>query len=345
MFTVLLMVLVGAVFMIGPAGLLSGMTGLGLSSWVWIILAYYVVATLLPIDKIIGKIYPVFGAALIFMALGLLGVLFFGDYTIPELTGLRNMKADAAAFPIVPTLFITIACGAISGFHATQSPLMARCVTSERQGRPVFFGAMIAESIIAMIWAAAGMAFFGGVGGLNTALAEHGGNAAWAVDVISKTTLGKVGGILALLGVVAAPISTGDTAFRSARLIVADFLGLEQRSFRKRLYICIPLFAAGYAITLMEFDVVWRYFAWANQTLSVVALWAVSVYLLQKGKNVWIAFVPASAMTFVTSSYLLVSGQMFGMGYTLGMVLAGCFTLFVMLYFITLMRRYGKTAA
>ena len=347
MFTVLLMVLVGAVFMIGPADLLSGMTGWNLSVWVWIILAYYVIATLLPIDKIIGKIYPIFGAALLFMALGLLGVLLFGSYSIPELTGetFRNMKIDAADFPLVPTLFITIACGAISGFHATQSPLMARCVTTESQGRPVFFGAMIAESIIAMIWAAAGMAFFGGVSELNEELAAHGNNAAWAVDLISKTTLGTVGGILALLGVVAAPISTGDTAFRSARLIVADFLKVEQKSLRKRLYISIPLFVAGYAITLMQFDVVWRYFAWANQTLSVVTLWAVTVYLMQKGKNIWLAFIPASVMTYVTSSYLLVSGQMCGLNYTLGMLIAGGVTLLIMLSFIMMARRYGKTNA
>ena len=204
-FTVCLLVLLGAVFLLGPAGLLAGMTpSISLQWWIAIIFIYYILATLLPVDKIIGRIYPLLGAALLFMAVGLLYVLLTGDYTIPELTSLRNFKADAAEFPIVPTLFITIACGAISGFHATQSPMMARCLTDQRQCRPVFFGAMISESLIALIWAAIAMAFFGGVEALGTALAEHGNNASWAVKLIADTTLGRVGGILAVLGVIAA---------------------------------------------------------------------------------------------------------------------------------------------
>ncbi len=335
-FTVLLMVLVGAVFLVGPAGILSGMTGWEVSNWVWVILVYYILATLLPIDKIIGNIYPVFGAALLFMALRILGALFWGDYTIPELTPatFTNMKTDAAAFPIVPTLFITIACGAISGFHATQSPMMARCMRHEKQGRGIFFGAMISESIIALIWAAIGMAFFGGVRELNTSLAEHGNNAAWAVDLISKTTLGRVGGLLALLGVVAAPISTGDTAFRSARLMVADFLKLEQRTLVKRLWICIPLFLVGFAITRMQFDVIWRYFAWANQTLAVATLWTTTVYLARRRRNFYVALIPALFMTFITSDYLFTSPQMLGLGYSLGTLLAGGVCAATLLFFI-----------
>ena len=248
------------------------------------ILIYYILATLLPIDKIIGRIYPIFGAALFFMALGILYVLIFGDCTIPELSAdnWRNFKSDAAEFPIFPTLFITIACGAISGFHATQSPLMARCLTNEKQGKPVFFGAMIAESLIALIWAAVGMAFWGGPTELNTTLAAHGNNAAWAVNEITRTTLGKVGAILALLGVVVAPITSGDSAFRSARLIAADFLHIEQRSVRKRLYISIPLFVVGFAITLMNFGVIWQYFAWINQMLAAVTLWTITSYLMSR---------------------------------------------------------------
>lgn len=358
-FTVLLLVLVGAVFMLGPAGILGKLTGfteLTLGGftlpkfWVWVILIYYVIATLLPVNKIIAKIYPLFGAALIFMALGIFGVLLFGDYRIPELTTFANMKTEAARFPIIPTMFITIACGAISGFHATQSPLMARCVNNEREGRPVFFGAMISESIIALIWAAVAMAFFGNVEGLNTALAAHGNDAAWAVDHIANTTLGRVGGLLALLGVVAAPISTGDTAFRSARLIVADFLGLEQKKMRKRLYISIPLFVAGFAITLMRFDVVWRYFAWANQTLAVLTLWTITVYLYRERKESLKGYVymlslwPAVFMTFITSDYFFSSGEMLNLPHGLSVWLAAAATLLISALVLRTMRRKGRGA-
>lgn len=340
-FTVLLMVLVGAVFMIGPAGLIANLTDTNLTLWIYIILIYYILATLLPIDKIIGKIYPVFGFALLFMALGIFFVLMFGPYTIPELTvdTFRNMKTDPAAFPLFPTLFITVACGAVSGFHATQSPMMARCVKNEMQGRPVFFGAMIVESIVALIWAAIGMAFFHGVQGLNDALAEHGNNAAWAVDLISNTTLGHFGGALALLGVVFAPITSGDTAFRSARLIVADFLSVEQKSIRKRLYISIPLFVVGFGVTLVNFDVVWRYFAWANQTLAAASLWAVTIYLVTKRKNFYIAFFPAVIMTMIIFTYLFSSNQMLGFSYNLGVLFGGIVTLLITVNMIFLIKK------
>ncbi len=281
--------------------------------WVWLILAYYFVATLLPIDKIIGKIYPIFGVALILMALALLGVLLFGPYRIPELTTLANAQLDPHSVPIVPTLFITIACGAISGFHATQSPLMARCVRNERECRSVFFGAMISESIIALIWAAVAMAFFGGAHALAEALAANGNSAAWAVNIISNTTLGIAGGILALLGVVAAPITSGDTAFRSARLIVADIFRIEQRTQWKRFAIALPLFVAGYLITRVDFTVVWRYFAWTNQTLATIVLWAVVVWLFATKRNYFVALLPAVFMTFICASFVFVSGQFFGM--------------------------------
>lgn len=269
-FSVALLVLVGAVFILSPAQLLASMVpAVSKNIWVWIILVYYVIATMLPVDKVIGKLYPIFGVALIAMAAGLLGVILSGAYPVPELTTVHNFQLDPEKLPIIPTLFITIACGAISGFHATQSPLMARCVTSEKKCRSVFYGSMISESVIALIWAAIAMAFFHGPTELGEQLSEHGGNAAWAVDVISKTTLGKVGAVLALLGVVAAPITSGDTAFRGARLIVADVFRIDQRPILKRFLICIPLFAVGYGITLINFDIVWRYFAWANQALHV----------------------------------------------------------------------------
>lgn len=339
-FSLMLMVLVGAVFLLSPAQLLSTLVaGVSTSVWVGIILAYYILATILPVDKIIGRCYPVFGAALLLMALLLLGVIFFEGYPMPELT-LHNYQPDPAAMPIIPTLFITIACGAISGFHATQSPMMARCMGRETEGRPVFYGAMISESIIALIWAGIAMAFFGGVDHLNASLAANGNNPAWAVDIISRSTLGKVGAVLAILGVVAAPITSGDTAFRSARLIVSDMFRFNQRPLLNRLLVCLPLFAVGFGITLVEFGVVWRYFAWANQTMAAITLWAIVVWLARRGKNVWVALIPAVAMTYIVGSFVFISGQFLGMGpiwpaYALG----GVLTLAVAWAVIRLVRR------
>lgn len=342
--TLFLMVLVGAVFIVGPAGIMDSITGITQNIWVWVIFAYYILATLLPIDKIMGRFYPIFGAALFFMALGILGVLIFGPYEIPNLTTatFTNMKTDAVSFPIMPTLFITIACGAVSGFHATQSPLMARCLTNQRQGRPVFFGAMIAESMIAMIWAAIGMAFWGGPHELNAVMAEHGNNAAWAVSVITETTLGKVGAALAMLGVVVAPITSGDSAFRSGRLIAADFLKLEQKSIRNRLLISIPLFIIGFAITLMNFDVIWKYFAWLNQTLAAICLYTIAVWLLREKKNYWLALLPSLFMTYVVVLYIFIAPEGLKLDYTLGSVIAACATVAVTVGFALYKRRVDK---
>lgn len=329
-FSVILLLLVGVVFVVSPADILAAKFELISKGW-WlaIIIAYYFIATLLPVDKLIGKVYPLFGIALVAMAIGLLGVLIFGDYTIPQMT-LENLHINKANLPLVPTLFITIACGAISGFHATQSPLMARCVNNERECRSVFYGAMISESIIALIWAAISMAFFYDQGGVSAALAEHGNSAAWAVNEISNTTLGLVGGILAILGVVAAPITSGDTAFRSARLIIADVFHIEQRTKWKRLVICVPLFAAGVTLTFVNFDVVWRYFAWTNQALASVVLWCIVVYLNLNRRNIWVALIPAIFMTYICSSFVFVSGQFVGMGSTpLAYVLGAVVTVFI----------------
>ena len=314
-FTVLLMVLVGAVFVAGPAGLLAKLTpeSLDLSFWATIVFIYYVLATLLPIDKIIGKIYPIFAVALIFMAVGILVMLFWNHPQLPEITdGLTNTHPDG--LPIFPMMFISIACGAISGFHATQSPMMARCITNEKYGRPVFYGAMITEGIVALIWAAAATYFFHENGMEET-------NAAVIVDAVTKDWLGTVGGVLAVLGVIAAPITSGDTAFRSARLIVADFLGLEQKTIRKRLYICVPMFLAAIGLLLYSlrdaqgFDMIWRYFAWSNQTLSVFTLWAVTVYLVRakRGRYFYITFIPALFMTAVCTTYICVAPEGFGL--------------------------------
>lgn len=313
-FSIVLLILVGAVFITSPAQLLTSLvSGVSQAGWVWIILAYYVLATVLPVDKIIGKCYPVFGVALVAMALGLLGVILFGDYSVPEMS-LHNYQTNPEAFPIIPTLFITIACGAISGFHATQSPMMARCVGNESQCRSIFYGSMISESIIALIWAAVAMAFFGGATGLNESLAANGNNPAWAVDVISRTTLGHIGAILAILGVVAAPITSGDTAFRSARLIISDMFKIDQKPLWKRFAVCLPLFAVGFVLTQVDFAIIWRYFAWCNQALAVVTLWAIFVWLRRRGKNMWVALVPALCMTYIITSYVFISGQFIGMG-------------------------------
>lgn len=310
-----LMVLVGGVFIVTPSKILTSMSDIPYLAWVAVIIVYYFVATVMPVDKIIGRIYPLFGAALIFMALTMFGVLLFGGYEVPELTSFENMHYNADKLPIVPTLFISIACGAISGFHATQSPLMARCVTSETQARPIFFGAMIAESIIALIWAAVAMVFFGGVEGLNGWMAENGNDAGRVVSTISITTLGAVGGILALLGVVAAPITSGDTAFRSARLIVADMLNIDQRPIWKRLMVSAPLFAIGIGIAFVDFDIIWRYFAWSNQALSVLTLWMITAWLIhRRSRFVLLAMIPAILMTYICSTFVFVSDQFIGMG-------------------------------
>lgn len=310
-----LMVLVGGVFIVTPSKILTSMSDIPYLAWVAVIIVYYFVATVMPVDKIIGRIYPLFGVALIFMALTMFGVLLFGGYEVPELTSFENMHYNADKLPIVPTLFISIACGAISGFHATQSPLMARCVTSEMQARPIFFGAMIAESIIALIWAAVAMVFFGGVEGLNGWMAENGNDAGLVVSTISITTLGAVGGILALLGVVAAPITSGDTAFRSARLIVADMLNIDQRPIWKRLMVSAPLFAIGIGIAFVDFDIIWRYFAWSNQALSVLTLWMITAWLMhRRSRFVLLAMIPAILMTYICSTFVFVSDQFIGMG-------------------------------
>lgn len=310
-FSVIVLVLVGVVFITGPAALIAGLTppSLDKTFWVYIIFIYYILATLLPIDKIIGKIYPIFGVALLVMALGVSGGIIFGGYHIPEIT-FANLHPNK--LPIWPLMFITIACGAISGFHSTQSPLMARCITNEKQGRAVFYGAMIAEGIVALIWAAAAMAFFGSTGELGKQMTANGGQG-WVVSTISNTLLGKVGGALAILGVVACPVTSGDTAFRSARLTIADFLSYKQGKIKNRLMISIPLFVVGFILTKIDFNIVWRYFAWSNQTLAMVVLWASAMYLALNNKFHWIATVPATFMTAVSITYILVAPEGFKM--------------------------------
>jgi len=312
--TVLLMVLVGAVFVAGPAGLLAKLTPdvLDLTFWACVVFIYYIFATLLPVDKIIGKIYPLFAIALLFMAVGILVMLIYHHPALPEFAdGFQNTHPDG--LPIFPMMFVSIACGAISGFHATQSPLMARCLTNEKYARPVFFGAMIVEGMVALIWAAAATYFFHTEEGMALFAAGSGNdNATIIVDSITKEWLGTVGGFLAILGVIAAPITSGDTAFRSARLIVADFLKLDQKPILKRLMISLPLFAGGFLLLQMDFSIIWRYFAWLNQTLAVFTLWALTVYLTVHKKLYIITLIPAVFMTAVCSTYIFIAPE--GMG-------------------------------
>ncbi len=308
-FAIVLLLLVGVVFVLGPAKLLGNLTPLSVPLWVGIIFVYYFLATILPVNQIIGRIYPLFGAVLIFMAVGLTAALIFKGYTFfPEMT-LANLHPKE--LPLWPLMFITIACGAVSGFHATQSPLMARCVGNEKHGRPVFYGAMIGEGVVALIWATLGMSFYSGAGALDAALAK--GGPAFVVNEISTTLLGPVGGLLAIIGVVLLPITSGDTAFRSARLIIADFLKMPQKASLKRLYLAVPLFVVGFLISQGNFNVIWRYFGWANQTLATIVLWASAAYLIRQAKLHWIATIPATFLTAVVTTYLLYDKIGFGL--------------------------------
>ncbi|RDY24898.1 carbon starvation protein A [Romboutsia maritimum] len=299
-FSVILLVLVGVVFVTGPAGLLKTLTGVNTSIWVAVIIVYYILATVLPVDKLIGKIYPLFGAALIIMAVGVGGGLVLKGYDIPNIS-LQNLNPKGT--PMFPYLFITIACGAISGFHATQSPLMARCVEHEAEARPVFYGSMVAEGIIALVWAAAAMSFFGGTPQLDVIIGNGGPTV--VVNTITNSLMGPIGGVLAVLGVVACPITSGDTAFRSARLTIADAFNINQDKIKNRFIIALPLFAVGVALTFIDFTIIWKYFSWANQTLAMIMLWAGSSYLVKNNKNHYISTIPAIFMTVVIFSYIM----------------------------------------
>ena len=329
-FSVVLLVLVGVSFSTGPANLLAMLTPevLDMNFWLIVVLVYYFFATFVPIDKLIGKIYPIFGICLIVMALGVGGmILFSGNYTIPEIT-LQNLHPNGT--PIWPVMFISVACGAISGFHATQSPLMARCMRSEKSGRNVFYGAMVAEGIIALIWAAAGAAFYNGTGGLLTALGQ---GQASVVYEICFTLLGPIGAVIAMIGVIACPISSADTAYRSARLTLADWFNFDQKPIRNRLILTVPLLGVGAFLTQIDVQIIWRYFSWSNQTLAMIALWAASVYLLKRGRAYLVTALPATFMSAVSCTYILMAEE--GMrlstsvAYPIGILFAaGCLGMF-----------------
>ena len=311
-FSLMLMILVGAVFVYNPADLLARLTPDSFDTifWVVAIFIYYMAATLLPIDKLIGKLYPLFGFALLFMAAGICVMLFVNYESLPEVwQQFYNHKSMPSENPIFPMMFVSIACGAISGFHATQSPMMARCLKTEKHARPIFYGAMVAEGIVALIWAAAAIAFTGGYDALSDYIGS--GTPAVLVDNLSKSWLGTFGGILAILGVIAAPITSGDTALRSARLIAADFLNIKQKKILKRLAVSVPVFVLCFIIMLLPYDALWRYFAWCNQVLAVFTLWTATVWLSDHKKNYYISLIPALFMTTVTVSYILFAPEGF----------------------------------
>ncbi|MDD7744467.1 MAG: carbon starvation protein A [Prevotella pectinovora] len=356
-FCVVLLIMVGTVFVYSPAEILGHISG-GSLLWIIVIFAYYVVATMLPIDKIIGKIYPIFSFSLLFMAVALIVMLLIKMPVLPELwDGLGNMaKEQDPSFTdnIFPCLFITIACGAISGFHATQSPLMARCLKSEKMGRPIFYGSMITEGLVALVWATVAMWFFydsptPGYEQLAAAKGFH-TSAPMVVTTVCQDWLGILGGVLAILGVVAAPITSGDTAFRSARLIVASALKLNQKPKMNRLYVCLPIFVVSIALLSWQssnpdgFNVIWQYFGWSNQTLSVFTLWAITVYLVRKNKPYVITLLPALFMTGVCSTYLFISKQAFGLQEDLAYYLGILTVIIAMVWFVVWIRKYGEKA-
>jgi len=336
-FAILLLLLVGTVFVTSPAALLANMTSLSLTLIILAIFAYYLIATLLPIDKVIGRIYPYFGALLLFSAAGIgIGLVVTGA-PIPELS-FQNMHPDNA--PIFPLLFLTISCGALSGFHATQTPIISRTTENETSGRKIFYGMMIAEGVIAMIWAAAAMSLFQGEQSLSDVLAA--GGPAAVVGEVSTTMLGAVGGTLAVLGVIVLPITSGDTAFRSARMIIADYLKVEQKPIVKRILIALPLFVASYALTHMDFTLLWRYFSWANQTTAVIALWTGTMYLVLSRKPYLITSIPAVFMTMATFTYLAYAPIGFNLPLQTSYIVAALGTLVCIALFMKRVRRLSR---
>lgn len=347
-FSVFLLGMVGAVFVYSPALILGKLCSddlLWVYVWCGIIFVYYIIATMLPIDKIIGKVYPLFAISMLFMAVALMVVLFVKWPQLPELY--EGISGDGFTTPIFPALFITIACGAISGFHATQTPLMARCLKDERKARPLFYGAMITEGLVALIWATVSMYFFygGAAQELGQPLTLQ---APEVVTAVSEGWLGTFGGLLALLGVVAAPITSGDTALRSARLIIAEFIHLDQKPIMKRIWICIPLFGVTMLLLFFNisnpdgFNVIWSWFGWSNQTLAVFTLWAITVYLVRQRKPYWITLLPALFMTVVCSSFLMVSKNAFGLDLMVGYGVGGAALVVAVVWFAMWYRKNAR---
>ncbi|MDR2352145.1 MAG: carbon starvation protein A [Deltaproteobacteria bacterium] len=347
-FSLLLLILVGVVFVSAPAGILAGMTPTwaNFSFWLFIIFIYYFLATILPIDVIIARFYPLFAIVLIIMAVGVSCGLIYHGYVFFDWSGIKEQgifhNFHPQGLPLWPLMFITIACGALSGFHATQSPLMSRCLVNEKSGRSVFFGAMIAESVIALVWATAAMTFYYSPDALLEVTSGAGGPAN-VVTQVSKSLLGPVGGVLAILGVVILPISSGDTSFRAARLLISDFTGLKQEKMPSRLVIAIPLFAIGIALSQIDFQIIWRYFGWSNQTLATVVLWAAAAYVVRRGTNHWLVTIPATFMTATCVSYICVESKLgFGLPFSLSTAIGIAAALAALTWFLFSLSRFRE---
>lgn len=352
---IFLLMAVGVSFVIGPSGLLQNLTGIDKEIWLYVIFGYYIIATLLPVDKIIGSIYPFMGAVLLFMAFGVGIMLIVGDlngtHQMVELTPamLRNWHFNPEGNLLIPMMFIVISCGAISGFHATQSPMMARCLKNEKHARPVFYGAMIAEGIVAMIWATAAITYCGGPEGLNNAMSSVGteingvliknAQAADLVDLICKSWLGKVGAVIAILGVVICPITSGDTAFRSLRLSLGDMLKYDQKPIVKRLIICLPIFVAAFFFCKVDFSTAWSYLGIANQTLAALVMWTGAAYLIVKGKPHWMCSIPATFLTFICVCFITISPLGLHLNPTIGYIAGGVVALAAFIFCIFRSRR------
>lgn len=350
-----LLMAVGVSFVIGPAGLMQNLTSIDKEIWLYIIFGYYLLATLLPVDKIIGSIYPFMGAILLFMAFGIGIMLIVGEingtHQMMELTPavLKNWHFNPEQNVLIPMMFIVISCGAISGFHATQSPMMARCLKNEKHARPVFYGAMIAEGIVAMIWATAAITYFGGPEGLNAAMTDTGtmvngvlvknAQAADIVDMICKSWLGKVGAVIAILGVVICPITSGDTAFRSLRLSVADFLKYDQKPISKRLIVSLPIFVVAFFFCKVDFSTAWSYLGIANQILASIVLWTGAAYLISKGRAHWMCSIPATFLTFVCVSFLVIAPLGLGLAPVVGYIAGAAVAIPVFMFCVIKGRR------
>ncbi|MDR1577535.1 MAG: carbon starvation protein A [Deltaproteobacteria bacterium] len=346
-FSLVLLVLVGVVFVTAPAGILTNLSPswANLNFWLVLIFSYYFLATILPIDIIIAKLYPFFAAILLIMAIGISGGLIVKDYNFYgwAIQEGRSVFANShpAGLPLWPMMFITIACGALSGFHATQSPLMARCVVSEKNGRLIFYGAMVAEGIIGLVWATVGMTFYKSPEALSQALIS-GGSPAAVVNEVSFALLGKIGGVLAILGVVVLPITSGDTAFRAARLIVADMLGVGQSKVNRRLFIAIPLFLIGAVLCKIDFNIIWRYFSWSNQTLATVMLWSAAAYVVRRGNFHWLVTLPATFMSATVATYICVAPEGIGLNFTISAIIGISFAAVCLIAFLSSLNYFRR---
>jgi len=329
---IFLMVMVSATFARSAGDLLVDITGISLDFWIFIILLYFVLSTVLPIDKLIGRLYPVFGVLLIVMAVTIVGGLLIEGYTLPTLV-LDNLHPAGADY--FPDMFITVACGAISGFHATQSPMIARCTVDERDGRMIFYGAMAIESVVALIWATAGLAFYGGTSGLTDALAS--GGASGVVYDISTTVAGPVGGVLAVIGVIVCPITSGDTALRSARMMVQDDRGMDSSDLKATVELTMLLSAFIVGLCLLDFSILWQYFSWLNQTLACIVLWTATVFILRTVGNRYYSLItalPAMFMTMVVTAFIVSTGQGLGLGHMIGMYVGSATTVVAAILYV-----------